>query len=89
MSQSALQREERFIHGLVHWAADRLGQTKHPSLARARGRRLFFSFRHKGILLPFRSGCNGYLYSFYCSSTHSYFSSQSLEQRRKLLRKVK
>lgn len=33
MSQSALQREERFLHGLLEWAADRLGQAKCPSLA--------------------------------------------------------
>lgn len=32
MSQSALQREERFIHGLVHQAADRLGQTQRRRL---------------------------------------------------------
>lgn len=30
--QSALQREERFIHGLVQWAADRLGQAECPLL---------------------------------------------------------
>lgn len=33
MSQSALQSEERFMHGLVQWAADSLGQAKCPSPA--------------------------------------------------------
>lgn len=33
VSQSALQREERFLYGLVQWAAHRLGQAKCPLFA--------------------------------------------------------
>lgn len=84
VSQSALQEEERFIDGLVHGAAERLGQTKCPSLARAHSSQLCFRFQHKGILLSCWSGCNGYR-----SSTHSCLSSHSLEQHRKSIRKAK
>lgn len=67
VSQYALQREERFIHGLVQWTADRLVRLVQPMVDS-----FVSASSTESILLLFRSRCNGYWCSFCCSSTHTF-----------------